>query len=283
MSLIETEIPEVIQDRIYETPGFRAMCFSSWRNSAYATSEAVRRSFRRYKVSTDPAERAYRGWDIITSVVELTEMVATAILNARDPDRFVAHQASNEQIETLFTNLRDQAISGAEVRKIVGLRGPRGLDALAVRCLRIFESVLDRVCLVLHDTAVFWLEHIEHTRWFRHYPATLTPEETWMIDQNASADDRAIAAQLAAMPGAIEVVTLMKSPIFEHTVLREELVVGAAWLSDVATQFIMMILANSGIRPSAPPKTVLFPAFLAHLTDDERALLLTNRGYVRPA
>src|SRR6266516_2891111 len=82
------------------------MCFSSWRNSAYATSEAVRRSFRRYKVSADPCERAYRGWDIITSVVELTEMIATAILNARDPDRFAAHQASNEQIEVLFTSLR---------------------------------------------------------------------------------------------------------------------------------------------------------------------------------
>jgi len=65
----------------------------------------------------------------------------------------------------------------------------------------------------------------------------------------------------------------MKLPRFEHTVLREELVVGATWLSDAATQFIMMILANSGIRPSTLNKTVLFPAFLFHLTDEDRALL----------
>jgi hypothetical protein len=136
--------------------------------------------------------------------------------------------------------------------------------------------------MILHDTAVFWLEHIEHARWFRHFPATLTTEETWMIDQNASADDRAIAAQLAAIPGAIEIVTLMKSPKFEHTVLLEELVVRAAWLSDVATQFIMMILANSDIQPGAPKKTTLFPAFLVHLSDQDRALLFANGSYVRP-
>src|ERR1051325_607312 len=86
------------------------MCLSSWRNSAYATSEAVRRSFRRYRASADQSERAYRGWDIITSVVEMTEIVATAILNARDPTRFAVHQGSNKQIEALFTTLRDDGI-----------------------------------------------------------------------------------------------------------------------------------------------------------------------------
>src|SRR5688500_3219222 len=112
MSLVETEIPAAIKDRIFETDGLRAMCFSSWRDSAYATSEAIRTSFRRYKTAPSQTERAYRGWDIITSVVELTEIVATAILNARDPARFVAHQASNEQIEVLFTAIRADGITG---------------------------------------------------------------------------------------------------------------------------------------------------------------------------
>jgi hypothetical protein len=282
MSLVETEIPAAIKDRIHEADGLRAMCFSSWRDSAYSTSEAIRTSFRRYKTAPGQAERAYRGWDIITSVVELTEIVASAILNARDPARFVAHQASNEQIEGLFAAIRADGITGREVRSILNLHGPRGLDAKAIQTLRVFEKVVDRIALIVRDTAVFWLEHIDHARWFRHYPATLTPEETWIIDQNVSADDRAKADQLAAMPGAIELVTIMKDTGFEHTVLREELVVSSAWLGDVATQFIMTILANSGIDPRAPKKTSLFPGFLEHLTDTERELLFANGSYVEP-
>ncbi|HTD83450.1 MAG TPA: hypothetical protein VK648_06625 [Gemmatimonadaceae bacterium] len=258
------------------------MCFSSWRDSAYNTSDAIRRSFRRYKASTAQPERAYRGWDIITAVVEMTEIVATAILNARDPLRFAAHQASNDQIEELFTSIRDHGISGAEVRNVLGLQGPRGLDATAMRTLRIFENVVERIALILRDTAVFWLDHIDHARWFRHYPATLTPEETWIIDKNVSDADRAKAEELAAMPGAIELVTIMKDTGFEHTVLREELVVSAAWLGDVATQFIMNILANSGLDVRAPKKTALFPGFLAHLTAEDRELLFANASYVDP-
>lgn len=48
---------------------------------------------------TDAGERAYLGWDIITAVFEMTEMVATAILSARHPERFAVHQASNDEIE----------------------------------------------------------------------------------------------------------------------------------------------------------------------------------------
>ncbi|MEO8378125.1 MAG: hypothetical protein ABI779_00535, partial [Acidobacteriota bacterium] len=81
---------------------------------------------------------------------------------------------------------------------------------------------------------------------------------------------------------AIELVTIMKDTGFEHTVLREELVVSAAWLGDVATQFIMNILANSGLDPRAPKKTSLFPGFLAHLTNEERQLLFANGSYVEP-
>lgn len=282
MSLIETEIPAVIKDRIHETDGLRAMCFSSWRDSAYSTSEAIRTSFRRYQIASSQRERAYRGWDIVTSVVELTEIVASAILNAGDAARFAAHQASNDDIEGLFIGIRDNGMSGAEVRKILGLQGPRGLDARAVQTLRIFERVVERITLIVRDTAVFWLEHIDHARWFRHYPATLTPEETWIIDQQVSEEDRAMAEQLAAMPGAIELVTIMKDTGFEHTVLREALVLSAAWLGDVVTQFIMTILANSGIDPRAPKKTSLFPGFLTHLTDAERELLFANGSYVKP-
>jgi len=282
MSLVETAVPAAIKDRIHETDGLRAMCFSSWRDSAYSTSEAIRASLRRYQSTSSQSERAYRGWDIVTSVVELTEIVASAILNARDAARFAAHQAGNDDIEGLFIGVRDSGISGAEVRKILGLQGPRGLDARAVQTFRIFEKVVERIALIVRDTAVFWLEHIEHARWFRHYPATLTPEETWTIDPKVSEEDRARAEQLAAMPGAIELVTIMKDTGFEHTVLREELVLSAAWLGDVITQFIMTILANSGIDPRAPKRTSLFPGFLAHLTDAERELIFANGSYVKP-
>jgi hypothetical protein len=282
VGLTVTDIPAIIRNKIYDSPAFRAMCMSSWRESAYATSAAIRRSHRRFKASGEQGERAYIGWDIILAVVEMTEMVATAILNARQPERFAVHQATNEQIEGMFTAIRDNGITGDEVRTILGLKGPRGMDARAVQTVRVFESVVERIRQILHDLAVFWLEHIEHSRWFRHYPATLTPDETWLIDVNSSEEDRAMAAKLAAMLGAIEVVTIMKEKGFDHTVLREQIVIGAAWLGDGATQFIMTALANSGIDPRAPRKTYLFPAFVEHLTDDERELLFTNANYIKP-
>jgi hypothetical protein len=282
MSIVETKVPAALKDRIHEADGLRAICFSSWRNSAYSTTGAIRSSFRRYKLASSPAERAYRGWDIITSAVELTEMIATAILNARDPARFAAHQASNQELETLFTEIRKNGISPAEVCTILRLDAPPLVHQRAIQALLTFEKVVDRITRIVQYTAVFWLEHIDHARWFRHYPATLTPEESWIIDQNVSAQDRANAEELLAMPGAIEIVTIQKDFAFEHTVLREELVSTGMWLADAATQFIMMILANCGVDTRKPKKKLLFPAFLNHLTDVERELLFSNGSYVEP-
>lgn len=282
MSVIVTDMPAILRTSIYEAPEFRAMCVSSWRDVAYATSDGIRRTYRRFRSATDTEERAYLGWDIITAVFEMTEMVATAVLSARHPERFAVHQASNDEIEALFTSIRDDGVTGDEVRSTLRLMGPRGLDARAMRTLRVFESVVARIQQLLRDLAVFWLEHIEHARWFRHYPATLTPDETWLIDVTSSDEDRAMAKTLAEMSGAIEVVTLMKGTGFEHTLLREQVVVSAAVLGEVATQFVMTTLANAGVDPRAPRKTSLFPLFLDHLTDDERDLLFTNGSYIRP-
>lgn len=257
------------------------MCVSSWRDAAYATSDGIRRSLRRYQGATDVEERAYLGWDIITAVFELTEMVATVFLSARYPDRYALHQAANDEIEALFMSVRDEGVTAEEVRSILRLSGPR-VDARVVPTLSVFESVVSRIQQLLRDLAVFWLEHIEHARWFRHYPATLTPDETWLIDTASSEADRAMANALVEAPGAIEIVTLMKGTAFEHTLLREQIVVSAAFLGEVATQFVMTTLANAGLDPHALRKTSLFPLFADHLTDDERNLLFSNGSYIRP-
>lgn len=281
MGVTVTDMPTILRTSVYGAAEFRAMCVSSWRDAAYATSDGIRRSFRRYKSATNAEERAYLGWDVITAVFELTEMVATVFLSGRHPERFAVHQASNDEIEALFTSIRDNGVTAEEVRSILRLTGPR-FDARAVRTLRVFESVVARIQQLLRDLAVFWLEHVEHARWFRHYPATLTPDETWLIDITSSEEDRAMANSLAEMPGAIEVVTLMKGTAFEHTLLREQVVVSAAFLGEAATQFVMTTLANSGLDPRAPRKTSLFPLFTEHLTDDERDLLFAAGSYIRP-
>jgi len=282
VGLTVIDIPAGLRSHIYETPHFRGLCVSSWRYAAYTMHDAIRREYREFKASSDQGERAYLGWFIITSVVEMTEMVATAILNAREPGRFAVHQADNSQIESLFTDVRDHGIGAEEIRSILGIRGPRGLNVTAIRALRVLESVIEQIQTVLQALAVFWLEHIEHTKWFRHYPATLSPEEAWLIDREASEESRAKAAELMAMPGAIEIVTLMKEANFEHILLREQLVLEAVLFSDAATGFLLMSLFNAGLDPRRAGKTTLFPQFLRHLNDDERAFLFVAGNYVDP-
>jgi len=281
MSIVVQQLPEKLAADMLARPEFVGMCVSSWRYGAYATGDTIVHAFNALHGMPDGAERAYLGWEIIGSVVELTEMAATAWLNRRAPSEFAVHQASNAQIEALWTDIRSNGAGVSEIRAFLHLNGPGGFSMQARRTVRVYERILDRVNLALRDIATFWTEQAANARWFRHYPATLTPEEAGVIDSGNAEQRREIMAQMAAVTDALEFATHMQDArSFGHTVLRKQDVAAAVQVGDLAIQLIMNWLANSGLDPSQPRnRSHIFPIFTRHLSANERAILTADGTY----
>lgn len=282
MSVTEQKLSAKLASDLITRPEFVAMCVSSWRYGAYATGDLIVQTFNALPSVADANERAYLGWEILGQVVELTEMAATAWLNRREPTRFPVHQATNQQIEALWKAVRRDGVPLDEIRTFLRLSGPRGFTATAQRTARVYMRVLERVNLALRDIATFWTEHAANVRWFRHYPATLTPDEAWTVDRGSDEQRRQITEQMAQVPDALEFITHMQDArVFEHTVLRMQDVAAGVQIGDAAIQLVMNWLANSGLDPSQPRHVRhLLPIFVRHLTPEERATLLLDGSYV---
>jgi len=276
MSIVTQHLPPEIARKLVAQPEFTAMCVSSWRYSAYAAGDLAVETYRAFNESSDPEERAYLGWEIITSIVELTEMTATAWLSRTTPGGFAVHRASNKEIETLWTQIAANGADAADARSFLRLRGLGGFGPAAIAGALALGRVLLHVERLLRDLATFWRDQAPNARWFRHFPATLTPDDAWRIDP--APDNADILRQMATVDDSIEFVTHMDDArSFHHTVLRQQDVRAAVALGDIAIQLVMNWLANSGLDPNEPAdRRHLLPAIAIVLGPEERRILGYN-------
>lgn len=282
MTLTFKRIPPHIQAQLAANHHFTAMAISSWRESSFAANNLVERNFALIeKVSTE--ERAFLAWEIVTSGVELSEMLATALLNRRDPRAVPFHAASNQQIERLFKEVSESGASHSEAVGFLRLRVPAGFGLDARRVVPIYERIVANIQLVLREIATFWCAQIENAHWSRHLPMSLTVAETALTFPEPDSGRDSVFAEIAATPDVIDTIARLDEATrsIEYVALRAGDVRAARAVANVASQLIVNWLANAGLDPNMRhEQRWLFPFALLGLSEQEKRVLETDGDYI---
>jgi hypothetical protein len=285
MTITVTPIPEHVRAQLSANQHFVAIAVRSWGESAAATNQLIQSNFlRMQEPGHDADERAFLGWEILTAAVELSEILASALMHDRDPQSAPFHSVDNPTLNAFFEGVRDFGLSAEHASGFLRFRVPSGLGRAAIRVASIHGKVVSALQESVRETATFWCTHAEKSaRWFRHLPLSLSNEEALTIAPDAGPDRDIVLAKIAAIPDRIETLVRVdeETRSFEHTALSLDNVRVARAIANVTSQLIVNWIATSGFDSmTGPNQRWLFPTLTYGLTPDEKKVLERDGHYI---
>lgn len=285
MTITVTPVPEHIRAQLSANRLFVAIAVRSWGAAAAATNELIQNNYLRIQeAEADADERAFLGWEIVTAAVELSEILASALMHECNPRSAPFHSVDNPTLKAFFERVRGFGLSDEEASGFLRFRVPAGLNRAAIRVASLHGKVVMALQASVRDIATFWCTHAEKSaRWFRHLPMSLSIEEGLAIAPDAVTDRDTVLADIAATPDRIETLIRVDEErrAFEYTALRLGDVRGARAVANVTSQLVLTWVANSGLDPmTRSDQRWLLPALTYGLNDDDKKVLERDGHYI---
>lgn len=283
MSLETVSIPEHVRAQLAAQRVFVGHALGSWRDCAATTNELLRENFRRLGETAEAEEKAFLGWEIVCAAVELSEIAATALRHARDPQSSPFHSADNPTLRAIFQSIKENGLPDLEARQFLRLRVPPGFGKAALRVVSVYSKLVARLQYVVRGIAEFWLMHADNARWFRHLPMSLTLAEAATIASDKGVGREEVVALIEATLDPLEVFALLdeKSRAIEYHALRMDDVRAARATAAWACELVINWIANFGFDPAMrQDERRLFPFLTAALTEAEKKVLETDGKYI---
>ncbi len=280
MTISHVILPANFSSALHENPNTENLAIGAWEDIAVSIQELSAAIQKQLEDPDDKADKPYMARELITTAVETIEILGSALLRFRNPERRQFHYASNDELTTLFAAV-EQGIPEEEAIRFLRLPQPTiGDPVLAAALQHIGKRSQD--CLI--DFARYWQANIQSVRWFRHYPAFLTWNEPPLIDTSNNPQLQQVQAQIKErLPHLLEVIVHPDEHGFDYEPLEPTAGRLAAGITRVAIQVLYMISGNQVLDPASTdpshrlPK--VFPAFTRELPAEQLNALQRWGGY----
>jgi hypothetical protein len=259
--------------KAHELPQFESLLVSSWNLIAVNLQSLLAFAKAGVERAPDSDRCAYYGREMMGIAVEAAELLGSEFLRFRHGASRRFHQASNEELDTLFGELSSSALP-SEALDFLGLKSVSVSD-------QIESSVRDHIGAqasgAMKDIAAFWVANIKEVRWFRHFPSALSRDEPPMIDQSDNASLRQVIEEIAKSLDLLDVTVHPDGRSFEYVGLRLSTALRAPLVSRLVIEMIFNRSANLLLDPSSPNPEVarpkIYPVFLHGLAEESLAKL----------